>query len=174
MVQDARATERAPDERAAGAPRRPGRLLAASATILALCGLLALGNAFWIVLAGLPFNGPGGFAQNFGMTRAEVEAFNPQLAWWTVHHYQRLAEVSLGWGLFVIALAAGGIRRGERLAWWALWVGATPTLLSAAFRERIIFGRFDPGSIASLIVLLLFLVGMLLPMRTFARRAWRA
>lgn len=170
MWQDERAAAGAPTGTATPAPRGPQRLLDASAAIISLCGLLALGNAVWIVAAGLPFNGPGGFASNFGLTRAQVEAFNPELAWWTVHHYQRLAELSVGWGLFVIVLAVGGIRRGQRLAWWALWLGATPTLLSAAFRERIVFGRFDPGSIMSLIVLGLFLVGMLLPVRDFVRR----
>ena len=154
----------------AAAPHRRQRRLDASAGTITLCGLLALGNAAWIVAGGLPFSGPGGFAPNFGLTRAEVEAFNQELAWWAVHHYQRLAEVSLGWGLFVIVLAIGGVRRGQRTAWWALWLGATPTLLSAAFRERLLFGRFDPGSIMSLIVLALFLVGMLLPVRDFVRR----
>ena len=171
MWQDERASAGAPTGTAAAAPRGRQRLLDASAAIISLCGLLALGNAAWIVAGGLPFSGPGGFAPNFGLTRAQVEAFNPELAWWTVHHYQRLAEVSLGWGLFVIVLAVGGIRRGQRLAWWALWLGATPTLLSAAFRERILFGRFDPGSIMSLVVLALFLVGMLLPVRAFARHS---
>lgn len=171
MWQDERASAGAPVGTDDPAPRGRQRLLDASALTIDLCGLLALGNVAWIVAGGLPFNGPGGFAANFGLTRAQVEAFNPELAWWTVHHYQRLAELSVGWGLFVIALAVGGVRRGQRLAWWALWLGATPTLLSAAFRERIVFGRFDPGSIMSLIVLALFLVGMLLPVRSFVRRA---
>ena len=171
MWQDERTSAAPPAGTPLPAPRGRQGLLNASALIVGLCGLLALGNAAWIVAAGLPFGGPGGYAANFGLTRAQVEAFSPELAWWTVHHYQRLAELSVGWGLFVIALAVGGIRRGQRLAWWALWLGATPTLLSAAFRERILFGRFDPGSIMSLVVLALFLVGMLLPVRGFVRHS---
>ena len=134
MWQDERASVGVPAGMAASVGRGRQRLLDVSAALIGLCGLLALGNAAWIVVGGLPYSGPGGFAPNFGMTRAQIEAFNPELAW------------------------------------WALWIGATPTLLSAAFRERILFGRFDPGSIMSLIVLGLFLVGMLLPVRGFVRR----
>lgn len=138
--------------------------------LLTLCGLVSLGNLVWIVYGGLPYSGANGMAPNFGLTRAEVEAFSPRLAWWVVHHYQRLAEVSLGWGLFVLVLAWGGVRRGSRLAWIALAVGGLPTLLSATFRERLLFGQFDPGSLWSLAVLLPFVVALALAAPTTFRQ----
>lgn len=60
-----------------------------------------------------------------------------------------------------------GIRQAQRSAWISLWVGGMPTLVFAAFGELSTFGTMDAGSILSLIVLLLFLTGMLLPIREF-------
>lgn len=146
------------------------RILNIAATLIFLAGLA---SALVVLLIHIPtehpFNGPDGYADEFGMTKAEVEAVNPHMAEWMIHVSDQVGSASLGWGLFLMSLAVLGIRKGHKVAWWALWIGATPTAAYSAFGEYVMFGTFDAGSLSSLAVLLVFLIGMLLPLGVFRR-----
>ena len=154
------------------APRHRVILNVAAALIFA-GGLIAATTGAWFIVGEHPFHRAGGFAKEFGMTRAQVDGFNHEISDWVIHVSDQVGAVSLGWGLFLMTLAASGVRHGQRSAWLALWLGGTPTLVFAAFGELSAFGTLDTGSILSIVVLLLFLMGMLLPARVFLARAER-
>lgn len=144
------------------------RLLTIAAACIFLAGFLAVATVLLIhIPTDHPFNGANSMAEEFGMTRAEVDAFNPKLSAWMIHVSDQVGSTSLGWGLFLMALAWLGIRKGSRTAWWALWIGGTPTVAYSAFGEYIMFGTWDIGSLLSLGVLVIFLIGMVLPIPVF-------
>ena len=139
-----------------------------SAVLTLLAGLASVLTVLLIhIPTEHPFNRPNGYAEEFGMTKAEIEAFNPEAAHWMIHVSDQVGSTSLGWGLFLIALALLGIRRGNKTALWALWIGGKPTAAYSAFHEYILFGTFDIGSLLSAMVLFIFLLGMLLPIGIF-------
>ncbi len=144
------------------------RILNIAAACIFLAGFVAAASVLAIHIAtDHPFNGANGYAEEFGMSRLQVDAFNPRLSDWMIHVSDQVGSVSLGWGLFLMSLAWLGIRRGQRMAWWVLWLGGTPTVFYSAFGEHLMFGTWDTGSMLSLIVLIIFLVGMLLPIKVF-------
>jgi hypothetical protein len=158
---------------AAGRVARAGartRLLDVGASLVALGGLVSAATGVYFLVGNHPFHRAGEFAEEFGMTRAQVEAVNPEIAHWVMHVSDQVGAVSLGWGLFLVLLAAFGLRLGHRPSWLALWAAGLPTLLFAAFGEVTMFGHLDEGSLLSMGVLVLFLVGMLLPAREFLAR----
>jgi hypothetical protein len=131
------------------------------ATILILvAGLTAVANGVWFILGDHPFDGAGGYSDELGMTKTEVDRFNTQISDWVLHVTDQVGAVSLGWGLFLMALAAPAIRQDQRWARRALWLGGAPTLIIAALGEFVQFGTLDVGTIISMTVLVLFLLGM--------------
>ena len=153
-------------------PRRRA-ILDVAAALIFLGGLTAAATGAWFIVGEHPFHRAGGYSKELGMTKAEVDGFNHEISHWVIHVSDQVGAVSLGWGLFLMTQAVLGIRRAQRSAWISLWVGGMPTLLFAAFGELSTFGTMDAGSILSLVVLLLFLFGMLLPIREFVGGAGR-
>lgn len=145
------------------------RILNWAAIMMIIAGLVAVLNGIWFIVGDHPFYLEKGYAKDFDMTESEVQQFNPQLAKWVMHVSDQVGSVSVGWGLFIITLAWVGIRHGRKWAWNTLWVGGTPTALYASFGELLMFGAMDFGSILSLVVLTIFLVAMLLPIRILTR-----
>ena len=156
------------DTAPSGSARRRRLTLDVAAVLISLAGLVAAVTGAWFIFGQHPFHRSDGFAKEFGMTQAQIDSFNPEISHWVIHVSDQVGAVSLGWGLFVMCLAAFGVRDGQRSAWLSLWLGGLPTLLFAAFGELSSFGTLDTGSILSLAVLGLFLAGMLLPLRLFA------
>ena len=142
-------------------------LLLISASFLAIAGLLAALTGILFIVGDHPFHREGGFSEEMGMTKTEIEAFNPKIVDWTMHVSDQVGSVSMGWGLFIIVLSWFGIRRENKVAWYALWIAGTPTLFISSFGEIIQFGTFDVGSVLSIGVFILFMIGMLLPIRIF-------
>ena len=127
-----------------------------------VAGLVSAAAGGWFVLADHPFTGPAHYSDEFGMTLAEVDAFNPAISRAVVADSTRAGAVSLGWGMFVMVLAWLGVRRRHRWTVAALWAGGLPALTIAAFAEPLQFRRVEVGSVMAMAVLAVFVVGLVL------------
>ena len=143
-------------------------LVWASVVILICSGLVAaLTGVFWFILADFPFDNSTGYADKMEITRAELMETNPAIVAWAGQTVNQLGSVTMGWGLFIIALAWFGIRKSSKDAWYVLWMGGAPTLLYSSVKEIVRYGWTDTGSVLKLAAFLLFFLGMLLPINSF-------
>jgi hypothetical protein len=143
------------------------KFLLPSAICISFAGLVSSVTGAWFIIGAHPFHRDNRFSEEFGMTEAQLNAFNPQIADWGRHVSDQVGSVSFGWGLFLITLALFGVLRGHKPSWIILWIAGIPTSLYSAFGEHIQFGTLDTGTLLSMFVFLLFLVGMLIPTRLF-------
>jgi hypothetical protein len=144
-------------------------LLNVAVALVFMAGLLSAATGAWFVLGDHPFTGASQFSDEFGMTKAQIDAFNPAISKAVLADSARAGAVSLGWGMFVMVLAWLGLRNRHRLAFVALWAGGVPALLLSAVAEPMRFGTVEVGSVLSAVVLGVFLLGLL-----FAAPALRA
>lgn len=76
-------------------PRRR-TILDVAAGLIFLGGLTAAATGVWFIVGEHPFHRAGGFAKEFGMTKAEVDGFNHEISHWVVHVSDQVGAVSLG------------------------------------------------------------------------------
>ena len=111
------------------------------------------------------------------LTRAQVEAFSPKVAEWMLHISRQTGIMTLSWGIFVVLLAWFGLRRGDVLAWTALWLaGFTPLFLMGLGEAHLVevFEGGDPfvvfAHLLGVAAFLAVLLGLVLPARVFLRK----
>lgn len=126
-----------------------------------IAGFTAALNGAWFIVGQHPFD-DGGYSEEVDLTREEAREVNPELEDWLLHVSDQTGSVTVGWGLFVMTLAAFGLRTGQPYARLTLLVGGLPTLLFSAFGEYVQFGTLDTGTMISMVVLGLFLIGLAL------------
>lgn len=111
---------------------------------------------FWALLLGVAMFGGGLLAliigstrvvlpydeRMAGMTHAQIDAVNPRLLPFMAHDRVSLAGTMLSIGIFYMALAWFGIRRGEHWAHVTVIISAAIGILS--FFSFLGFGYFDP------------------------------
>ena len=114
-------------------------VLLVSAIMLTIAGCAAALTGIWFIAGEHPFHRDG-YSEEMGMTKAQLQAINPQIVDWTMHVSDQVGSVSMGWGLFIVVLAWFGVRNGQKVAWYALWIGGAPTLLISSFGEITQFG----------------------------------
>lgn len=126
-------------------------------------GLVASAIGLWFVVGSHPFDeAEGAYSDEVALTRDQALAASPTLYRWLLHVSDQTGSVSFGWGMFVMALAATGLRHGVPWARNVLWLGAMPTLAFSAFGDWIQFHTVDPGTVSSIGALTLFVAGMAL------------
>lgn len=140
------------------------RVHQAGVALVVLSGLLAVANGAWFVIGHHPFNDDG-YSEEVDLTRSQARDVNPGLEDWLLHVSDQTGSVTVGWGLFVATLGVVGLPRGESSARIALAVGGLPTLAFSAFGEFIQFGTLDRGTIISITVFALFVLGLALASR---------
>jgi hypothetical protein len=150
--------------------RKQNKKLVVSGFLLFFAGVISVINGLWFVIGDHPFHREGGYSREFGMTEAQLNAINPQIADWGRHVSDQVGSVSFGWGMFIVVLAVLGILRAQKTAWVTLWLAGTPTLIYSTFGEFLHFGTFDEGSLYSMIVLVLFVTGMIIPSKIFFKQ----
>ncbi|HVL47469.1 MAG TPA: hypothetical protein VM889_02835 [Candidatus Thermoplasmatota archaeon] len=141
----------------------PSRLAIVGVSLLVLTGFLAVASGILFIVRDEPFTGPGGEADDLGVTAAEVEAFSPHVAEALRTLHKELGYVSLGWGVFVAGLAIAWHATRANAVRLALWAGAVPTLLLTVARNAST-GReiLHVGTLAALAAFALFAIGMAL------------
>lgn len=126
-----------------------------------VAGLAAALNGAWFIVGQHPFNDDG-YSEEVDLTREDAREVTPELEDWLLHVSDQTGSVTVGWGLFVMTVAAFGLRTGQPYARLTLLIGGLPTLLFSAFGEYVQFGTLDTGTMISMGVLGLFLVGLAL------------
>lgn len=135
------------------------RLYTIGVVLVFVAGLVAALNGAWFIVGQHPFDDDG-YSEEVDLTREEAREVNPELEDWLLHVSDQTGSVTLGWGLFVMALAGLGLRTGQPYARPTLLLGGLPTLTFSAFGEYVQFGHLDTGTIISMGVLGLFLLGI--------------
>lgn len=137
------------------------RLFTIGVALVFLAGLAAALNGAWFIVGQHPFDDDG-YSEEVNLTREEARDVDPKLEDWLLHVSDQTGSVTLGWGLFVMALAGIGLRVGQPHARTILLIGGLPTLAFSAFGEYVQFGHMDTGTMISMAVLGLFLLGLAL------------
>ncbi len=100
-----------------------------------------------------------------GMSLSELEALNPvsgQMVRWL---YGALGNLKISWSLLVLAITLKGYRRGEKWAWYTLWL-APAILVSQGIIDSIFLG--DINEMLNWVpITSISLLGLLIPIRKF-------
>jgi hypothetical protein len=111
--------------------------------VIADVGLLAWGAMAALVPERLP--GPSstpilaaGYQGFTGASWQELVATTPKTAEYTTLLFRMFGIYGVALSLLAIVIAANGVRRGERWAWWALLVGNTIAFVAAMVYDQIV------------------------------------
>jgi hypothetical protein len=103
-----------------------------------------------------------------GMSYSELYTSNPQ-AYAIIHWlYGSLGLLKTSWSFFLLAVTLTGYRRGEKWAWYTLWL-APILLVSQGIFNSVFLGDFNE-MIRWIPVTTISLLGLLLPIRKFFPR----
>ncbi len=103
-----------------------------------------------------------------GMSWSELQASSLVAAEMVRWLYGALGLLKMSWSFFVLAIALTGYRRGEKRAWYIMWLVpitlVSSPLLTASFTGDVF------QSLESIPVITVSLLGLLLPYRKFFPR----
>jgi hypothetical protein len=102
------------------------------------------------------------------MSWSELRASNPEAAELVSYHYWEMGLLKISWSFFVLAIALTGYRRGEKWAWYTMWL-VPICLASYAIFYAYWFGG-GSVSMESVPIISISLLGLLLPYRRFFPR----
>ena len=100
-----------------------------------------------------------------GMSWSELKASSPGATELVRFNYWSMGLLKTSWSLLVLAITLTGYRRGDKWAWYTLWL--VPILLvSMALFYAYWFGRINE-SLQYIPITTVSILGLLLPYRTF-------
>ncbi|MHA2428705.1 MAG: hypothetical protein ACXADB_11845 [Candidatus Hermodarchaeia archaeon] len=102
------------------------------------------------------------------MSWSELRASSPEATELVRYHYWEMGLLKTSWSLFVLAVTLTGFRRGERWAWYTLWL-VPICLISYAIFYAGWFGGVNE-SLESIPIITISLIGLILPYRKFFPR----
>lgn len=100
-----------------------------------------------------------------GMSWSELQALSPEAALYARWLMGALGMLKISWSLFVLAITLTGFRKGERWAWYTLWL-APALLVGQGIYNSVFFGDINE-MLQWLPILSINLFGLLLPYRKF-------
>ncbi len=103
-----------------------------------------------------------------GMSLSELEALSPEATQVARFLFGLLGMLKISWSFFVLAITMTGFRKGERWAWYILWL-APILLVSQGVFDSIYFGNINE-MLQWIPILTLTLIGLFLPYRKFFPR----
>ncbi len=103
-----------------------------------------------------------------GMSLSELEASSPEATKMIIWLYQGFGNLKTSWSLLVIAITLTGYRKGEKWAWYTLWLA--PAILVCSAIYNIYFVGDINEALPWIPITFLSLVGLLLPYRKFFPR----
>jgi hypothetical protein len=127
----------------------------------------------WLVVGFMQAFSPDGLLDNEALlvtdiTWSELKASNPMASELVRFTYGGLGLLKVSWSLLVLVVTLTGYRRGEKWAWYTLWL--VPILLvSSALFNASWFGRINEA-LQFIPITTVALVGLLLPYRKFFPR----
>ena len=133
---------------------------------------LALG-LLWLVVGLNQIFLPDGLIGNdvqrvTGMSLSELEASNPVAIELVRFVYGALGNLKINWSFLVLAITLTGYRKGEKWAWYTLWL--VPAILVSMGIFNAIFFSDVNQSLESIPIVSISLLGLLLPIRRFFPR----
>ena len=100
-----------------------------------------------------------------GMSLGELEASSPETTELVYFLYGALGMLKISWSFLVLAITLTGFRKGEKWAWYTMW------LVPAALVGQGIFNSFFHGDFNEMLpwipITTVALVGLFLPYRKF-------
>ncbi len=103
-----------------------------------------------------------------GMPLSEFEASNPVAIELVRFVYGALGNLKINWSFLVLAITLTGYRKGEKWAWYTLWL--VPVILVSMGIFNAIFFSDVNQSLESIPIVSISLLGLLLPYRKFFPR----
>ncbi len=103
-----------------------------------------------------------------GMSLSELEASNPVAIELVRFVYGALGNLKISWSFLVLAITLTGYRKGEKWAWYTLWL--VPVILVSMGIFNAIFFSDVNQSLESIPIVSISLLGLLLPYRKFFPR----
>jgi len=130
---------------------------------------LALG-LLWLIVGISQVFAPDGLMDNeaqlvTGMSFSDLEALSPETTQLYRFTYGGLGMLKINWSLLVIAITITGYRKGEKWAWYTLWLVPGILVGGALFNASWFGGLNEALNFAP--ILTLSLLGLLLPYRNF-------
>ena len=100
-----------------------------------------------------------------GMSLSELDASSPMAYVMIRWLYGNLGLLKIGWSFFLIAVTLTGYRKGEKWAWYTLWI-APVQLVGAGIFNSVFFGDISE-MYQWFPITTISLIGLLLPYRKF-------
>ncbi len=107
-----------------------------------------------------------------GMSLSELEALSPEALLFARWLMGALGMLKISWSLFVLAITVTGFRKGEKWAWYTLWL--VPVLLvGQGIYNSVFFGDINE-MLQWIPITTITLFGLFLPFRKFFPRKPRS
>jgi hypothetical protein len=104
-----------------------------------------------------------------GMSLSELKVSSPEATKLILWLYIGMGNLKTSWSLLVIAITLTGYRKGEKWAWYTLWL--VPTILVSSAIYNIYFVGNINEALPWIPITFLSLVGLLLPFKKFFPRS---
>jgi hypothetical protein len=101
----------------------------------------------------------------------ELKTSSPEATELVRYHYWEMGLLKTSWSFLVLAITLTGFRRGEKWAWYALWL-VPISLISYAIFYAGWFGGINE-SLESVPIITISLLGLILPYKKFFPRLQR-
>ncbi|MCW4037564.1 MAG: hypothetical protein NWF13_02380 [Candidatus Bathyarchaeota archaeon] len=133
---------------------------------------LAVG-LLWMVFGLVQVFSPDGLLETdaqliTGMSWNELKASSPVATDLVRFHYELMGLLKTSWSLFVLAITLTGYRKGEKWAWYTLWLAPLVLVWNAIFNVSFV-GDVN-RALQSIPIITVTLLGLLLPYRKFFPR----
>ncbi|MFX0167950.1 MAG: hypothetical protein ACFE89_01225 [Candidatus Hodarchaeota archaeon] len=133
---------------------------------------LALG-LLWLVVGLNQIFLPSGLAETdvqhiLGMSLSELETLSPVVMDYVRWLYGTIGVLKVSWTFLMLAITLTGYRRGEKWAWYALWL-VIGTLVGSGLFNTLFYSDVLEW-LQWIIIASISLVGLLLPYRKFFPR----
>jgi len=100
-----------------------------------------------------------------GMSLNEFEVLSPEATQVVRYIFGLVGMLKISWSFFVIAITITGFRKGEKWAWYILWL-APISLVSQGIFNSFFFSNINE-MLQWIPILILNLIGLFLPYRKF-------
>ena len=131
--------------------------------------LFALG-LLWVVVGFVQAFFPDGLAENdaqliTGMSWDRLKALSPDASDLVSWLYGAMGMLKMSWSFFVLAITLTGYRKGEKWAWYTLWLVPILLVSSAIFNASFVGDVYQ--MLEWIPITTVTLLGLLLPYRKF-------
>ena len=127
----------------------------------------------WLVVGLTPLFNPEEYLDNevqhiTGMSLSELEASFPEATEMVRFLFGSVGVLKTSWSLLVLAITLTGFRRGEKWAWYTMWL-APVVLVHQGLWYSVFLGDFNE-MLRYIPIVAVTLLGLLLPYRKFFPR----